>query len=480
MSSEVAIDARNLSKIYRIYERPEHRLIQMATLGRVRHFKEFAALTDVSLTVNRGETMGIVGRNGSGKSTLLQMICGTLQPNSGSVSVKGRIAALLELGAGFNGEFTGRENAYMNGAILGIGREEMDARFDDIAHFAGIGDFIERPVKTYSSGMFVRLAFAVATAVEPDILVVDEALAVGDEAFQRKCFARIEAIKERGGTILFVSHGAQTILQLCDRAVLLDAGEKLLEGEPKLVVSQYQRLVNVEGTAANETRKYIRSLAASAQADDTDATLPSSLTEPHSAAHSFRKPGNSVPDEPAWLDPTLLPTSTVQYEERGAKITKLRIETAEGREVNVLSLGRRYRLLYDAQFSQPAERVIFGFQIKTVSGLALGGANSLDVKPAQLAHAAAGAVARIEFEFECRCMPGVYLMDVGIMGSQGDQTHFLHRILDAAIFRVAPESGRFDQGLISIEAKMSVELMYQELPTSTQAGHARRKLSHDH
>jgi lipopolysaccharide transport system ATP-binding protein len=164
MSSDTAIRLRNLSKVYRIYERPEDRLVQMATLGRVRRFTEFSALSDVSLDIRRGETIGIVGRNGCGKSTLLQIVCGTLQPTTGTVEVSGRIAALLELGAGFNGEFTGRENVYMNGAILGFGRDEMDARFDQIAAFAGIGDFIERPVKTYSSGMFVRLAFAVATA----------------------------------------------------------------------------------------------------------------------------------------------------------------------------------------------------------------------------------------------------------------------------------------------------------------------------
>ncbi len=262
-AKDSAILVEDVTKRFALFNRPEDRLKQMIVprLQRLvraepsHYFREFSAVKNVSLTIGKGETIGIIGRNGSGKSTLLQMIVGTLAPTSGSVKVNGRIAALLELGAGFNPEFTGRENVYVNGAILGFSRAEMDERFEAIAAFAGIGEFIERPVKTYSSGMFVRLAFAVSTAVEPDILVVDEALSVGDEAFQRKCFARIEAIKERGGTILFVSHGAQTIVQLCDRAVLLDAGEKILEGEPKLVVGQYQRLVN----ASEERQAQIKS-----------------------------------------------------------------------------------------------------------------------------------------------------------------------------------------------------------------------------
>lgn len=255
MSCEAAIRVRDLSKHFAMFERPQDRLKQMlvprlqraAGLAPKRYFQEFTALSGVSFEVARGETVGIVGRNGCGKSTLLQIVCGTLQPSSGTVEVNGRIAALLELGAGFNPEFTGRENVYMNAAILGLTRAQTDERFDEIARFADIGIFIDQPVKTYSSGMYVRLAFAVAISVDPDILVVDEALAVGDEAFQRKCFARIEQIRERGGTILFVSHAAQTVVQLCDRAILLDRGEVLLDGKPKIVVNQYQRFLNLSG-----------------------------------------------------------------------------------------------------------------------------------------------------------------------------------------------------------------------------------------
>jgi lipopolysaccharide transport system ATP-binding protein len=202
-----------------------------------KYYREFWALKSVSFNVKRGSTVGIVGKNGSGKSTLLQLICGTLSQSNGEVETNGRIAALLELGSGFNPEFTGRENVYMNSAVLGLTKDEVDSRFQDIVDFADIGLFIEQPVKTYSSGMLVRLAFAVAINVDPEILIVDEALSVGDELFQRKCFARIEAIKNKGATILFVSHSGSTIVELCDSAILLDSGEVLASGAPKDIVA---------------------------------------------------------------------------------------------------------------------------------------------------------------------------------------------------------------------------------------------------
>lgn len=239
-SDDVAISVKDLHKHFLIFSRPQDRLKQMIVpklqratfLSPKKYYKEFAAVSSVSFDIKRGETVGIIGRNGSGKSTLLQLICGTLRPSTGSVIVRGRVAALLELGAGFDPEFTGRENVYMNATILGASRAEIDERFESIAAFADIGEFIEQPVKTYSSGMYIRLAFAVAINVDPDILIIDEALAVGDEAFQRKCFARLEKIQERGGTILFVSHSASSIVQLCTKAILLDAGEMILEGKP--------------------------------------------------------------------------------------------------------------------------------------------------------------------------------------------------------------------------------------------------------
>ncbi|MDL5598126.1 ABC transporter ATP-binding protein [Bacillus subtilis] len=246
MSSEISIKVENLSKCYQIYEQPRDRLKQfvMPPLQRAmgqaakQYFREFWALKDVSFEVRKGETVGIIGRNGSGKSTLLQMICGTLQPTSGSVTTSGRIAALLELGSGFNPEFSGRENVYMNAGILGLSKSEIDARYDAILEFAEIGEFIEQPVKTYSSGMYVRLAFAVIANVDADILVIDEALAVGDIFFTQKCMRFLAEFKKRG-TILFVTHDTNSVMSLCERAVWLQAGDRKAYSDSKTVCQSY-------------------------------------------------------------------------------------------------------------------------------------------------------------------------------------------------------------------------------------------------
>ena len=259
MYSEPAISVRDLSKAFPIYSKPHHWLLQMVMPGpKDRWYREFHALRSISIDIFRGETVGIVGRNGSGKSTLPQLICGTLTPSSGEIQVNGRIAALLELGAGFNPEFTGRENVFLNATVLGLTHAEIVEKFDEIAAFADIGDFIDQPVKSYSSGMYVRLAFAVAINVEPEILVVDEALSVGDEGFQRKCFARIDAIRDSGATVLFVSHSASTVVDLCDRAILLDRGELLTSGTPRHVVSRYQKLLYAPADRAAKIREEIR------------------------------------------------------------------------------------------------------------------------------------------------------------------------------------------------------------------------------
>lgn len=258
MSSEIAIKVENLSKCYHIYDQPRDRLKQMIlprlhrTVGAApkQYFREFWALKDVSFEVKKGETVGIIGRNGSGKSTLLQVICGTLSQTSGSVITNGRIAALLELGSGFNPEFSGRENVYMSCALLGLGKEEIDNRFDDIAAFADIGDFIEQPVKTYSSGMFVRLAFAVNVISSPDIMVVDEALAVGDMNFQAKCMTALNRFQEDGGTVLFVSHDIGALKSLCSRGIYLEHGELRCIGPASEIAERYIREMRAEMNAA--------------------------------------------------------------------------------------------------------------------------------------------------------------------------------------------------------------------------------------
>ena len=249
-TDDVVISVRNVGKMYRIYDRPQDRLKHMLLWRFGRHYgHEFWALRNVSFEVRRGETVGIIGRNGSGKSTLLQIIAGTLAPTEGEVQVKGRVAALLELGSGFNPEFTGRENVYLNGAILGLSREEIDARFDDIAAFADIGEFIDQPVKVYSSGMYARLAFAVAVSFDPDILIVDEILSVGDIAFQQRCAARIRQMRDNGLTLLFVSHAPNDIKSLCQRALLLVRGGIFFQGGAEEAVNKYYNIVREEMNA---------------------------------------------------------------------------------------------------------------------------------------------------------------------------------------------------------------------------------------
>ena len=243
MRSDIAIAVRNLTKTYRIFGHPGDRIKQAFTLGKVKFHREFTALHDVSFEIKKGETVGIIGRNGSGKSTLLQLICGILKPTSGTVSVTGRISALLELGAGFNPEFTGRENAYFQGAVVGLTKKEIDNRFDDIAAFADIGDFIEQPVRIYSSGMFVRLAFAVAVHMEPDILIIDEVLAVGDATFQQKCIDLINRMQTQGTTIIVVSHNPYHIERLCHQAAVLHQGKLSHLRPAKEILAQYHELV---------------------------------------------------------------------------------------------------------------------------------------------------------------------------------------------------------------------------------------------
>lgn len=236
-----AIEVKHVSKQFGLYSSPAGKLVDILSPFRKSNHK-FWALKDVSFEVRRGEAFGVIGRNGSGKSTLLQVLCGVLRVTSGEVTVNGRVSALLELGAGFHPEFKGRDNVYMNGAIMGLSRKEMDARFEAIADFAEIGDFMEQPIKTYSSGMFVRLAFACAVNVAPDILIVDEALAVGDAYFQQKCMRKIMEFRDNGGTMLIASHDMETIRRLCDSAILLNTGTVVEKGDPSMVTRRYEEM----------------------------------------------------------------------------------------------------------------------------------------------------------------------------------------------------------------------------------------------
>jgi len=307
-----AVETRRLSKTYWVYSHPRDRLKQLLWPGRRRFGAEFHALRSVDLVVYPGETVGVVGRNGSGKSTLLRLICGTLQPSSGTIRVSGNVAPILTIGAGFNPQFTGRENVLLNASVLGMEESEIERRLGAIASFADIGEFFELPVKLYSTGMYSRLAFAVAVHTDPDILVIDETLAVGDEAFARKCFARIEEIKKKGATILFVSHSARHVLELSDRAVLLEQGECLLTGPPKTVVTAYHRLLYAGPANRAEVVRQLMDVdtAKGGECHRGQTTTPPTTDNTLSVHDLERSPGAGR------FDPSLVSKSRIEYPNR--------------------------------------------------------------------------------------------------------------------------------------------------------------------
>lgn len=454
---DLAISVQNVSKCFRRYRYPTDRLKELLFPSQTK-YEEFWALRDINLAVPRGQTLGIVGRNGSGKSTLLQIIVGTLMPSQGNVQVNGRISALLELGSGFNPEFTGRQNVFFSGQLLGLSKPQIEDRFDDIASFADIGDFIDRPAKTYSSGMFVRLAFAVATSVDPDILVVDEALAVGDEAFQRRCFARIEALQSRGSTTLFVSHSAGKIVELCDRALLLDRGEALLAHEPKFTIDRYHKLIYAPADRLEQFRSEIRNtpdLPADFQPDAPPSEVATSQT---AAAHSN--------DDEDFYDPNLVPKNTISYIPRGAKILNPHLLTLDGRTVNHLTGRRDYVYTYRVTFYKTAHKVRFGMLVKTVSGLELGGASFTTTSQA-IDCIEANQTVTVRFRFQCLLNPGAYFLNAGVSGTVDGQFTYLARGIDIAMFRVRPQTDSFASGIVDLLVDPQVELADDDSPASS-------------
>ena len=326
MCSDTAIQAEQLSKCYTIYNTPRDRLKQfliprlrnLAGLSHKNYFREFWSLQNISFSVNRGETVGIIGRNGSGKSTLLQIICGTVIPTSGSISINGRIAALLELGSGFNPEFTGRENIYLNGALLGMSRQEIDERFDDIASFADIGEFIEQPVKTYSSGMFVRLAFSINIMSRPEIMIIDEALSVGDMNFQAKCMTALTKLQNDGATILFVSHDIGAVKSLCSKAIYLEHGKLRSIGSASAVAEQYIKNMRMELT--EEQLKYSRTSKTPGATDNQNIIVA-------------EKPPTSTDD------PFTARTAQFRYGSGGATITDVVLHNADGIPIKIIEFN---------------------------------------------------------------------------------------------------------------------------------------------
>lgn len=460
--SRQSIVASGLGKDFNIYSKPSDRMLELLT-RRPRH-RTFRALDKIDLTVLSGETVGIVGRNGSGKSTLLQLIAGVLRPTRGRVDVKGRVAALLELGSGFGPDFTGRENVFLNAQIIGLRRHEIEERFERIEKFADIGDFIDQPVRTYSSGMLVRLAFAVSVNSDPDILIIDEALAVGDEAFQRKCFSKIEEIKASGTTILFVSHAASSVVRLCDRAMLIDGGACLLIGRPKDVVSRYQKFVNAPDDRREELRQEIISFGKNIaqDCDHQEAIISNPLVgeainEDFSIYPEIKLDPFAVSER---FDHGLNSESVVDYISTGARIFDLRILSTQERVVNILIPGQIYVLKYRVAFDCVARFVEFGMVIKSIDGIVLFGQSSHG-HSGFIAEVAANTVVEVEFRFRTHLRPGTYFLTVGCQGvPEGrDERCFLHRILDVSCFKI--EGGltdRFTDGFYDLSEEPACKM----------------------
>ena len=433
--SEIAIRVDDVSKLYKLYDKPSDRLKESLGLTRKKLYKEHYALHNVSFDVKRGETVGIIGTNGSGKSTILKIITGVLNPSGGHVEINGRISALLELGAGFNMEYTGIENIYLNGTMIGFSREEIDAKMQDILDFADIGDFVHQPVKTYSSGMFVRLAFAVAINIDPEILIVDEALSVGDVFFQAKCYKKFEDFKKLGKTILFVSHDLGSISKYCDRVVLLNKGKKLAEGTPKEMVSMYKRIM------VNQDR------AEEIAAHQMDM---SSLEE------EGEKEIKEVACEGLWKSHYNLNPNVDEYGNGAAEIEDFAIVDENGNYTNDIIKGTRFRLKSKVKFKQDIQDPIFTYTFKNIQGVAITGTNTMyEKKDVPLAKAGETYVAT--FEQDMFLQGGEYLLSMSCTGYKNGDFQVYHRLYDVCSVTVVSDKntvGFYDMNSVTTVEKI--------------------------
>ena len=415
--SEFAIQVKHLDKMYKLYNKPSDRLRE--TLGFKVPVREHYALRDANFQVERGETVGIIGTNGSGKSTILKIITGVLNPTAGEVKVDGRISALLELGAGFNMEYTGIENVYLNGTMMGFSKEEVDARLQDILDFADIGDFVYQPVKSYSSGMFVRLAFAVAINIDPEILIVDEALSVGDVFFQAKCYRKFEEFKKMGKTILFVSHDLSSISRYCDRVILLNKGVKLEEGSPKQMVDMYKQLLVGQDPAKAEEKKE---------------------EQKESWSQQFQ------------VNPNML-----EYGTKLAEIVDFAVLDDKDRCTNTIEKSSSFRIRMKVVFHQDIQEPIIAYTFKDIKGTEITGTNTLFEKKS-VEHSQAGDSCTVTFEQEMFLQGGEYLLSFGCTGYKDGEFTVFHRLYDACNITVV--SNKNTVGFYDMNSK--VEIRYGE------------------
>jgi len=423
---QVAISVRNVEKIYKLYEKPSDRLKETFGLVKNRH-KEHYALNGVSFDIHQGETVGIIGTNGSGKSTILKIITGVLNPTRGEVVTNGRISALLELGAGFNMEYNGIENIYLNGTMMGFSEKEIEARIPEILKFADIGDYVYQPAKTYSSGMFVRLAFAVAINIDPEILIVDEALSVGDVFFQAKCYHKFEEFKNNGKTIIFVSHDLSSISKYCDRVFLLNKGNLLGEGNAKEMIDAYKRVL--VGQYEVPTMPF-----------NSEKDSENLLTDGELNAAALQAMGQN-PDK-------------LEYGTKQAEIKEFFITDDKGVRTTAVIKGSKFTIHMKVEFKERLIAPIFAFSFKNIRGTEITGTNSM-IEKAFLEPVEAGAVKEITFEQDMSLQGGEYLLSLGVTGYAGSEFEVYHRLYD--VLNVTVVSDKDTVGFYDMGSKVEVK-----------------------
>jgi len=438
---KIAICADQITKIYKLYEKPSDRMKEALGLTRKKLHKEHYALQGVDMTVYQGETVGIIGTNGSGKSTILKIITGVLNPTKGNLTVNGRISALLELGAGFNMEYNGIENIYLNGTMMGFSKKEIDEKLQDILDFADIGDYVYQPCKTYSSGMFVRLAFAVAINIEPEILIVDEALSVGDVFFQAKCYHKFDEFKKMGKTILFVSHDLSSIAKYCDRVVLLNKGHKLGEGSPKEMIDAYKQVLVGQYEVPEEEDSLL---------EDSDINkLAAEVSDGKKKAGA--KNGKAADGNAKLLG---VNPDALEYGTKAAVIHDYYVTDKKGTKSSAIIKGEEFTLHFKVKFEEDIPAPIFAFTVKNVRGTEITGTNSMFEK-AFLSSVKAGEEKEVTFTQNMDLQGGEYLLSLGVTGYEGEKFEVYHRLYD--VINITVVSDKDTVGYYDMNSKVVVK-----------------------
>ncbi len=452
--SENAIEVKDVTKIYRLYEKPIDRLKESLSLTHKEYHKDFFALNKLSFDVKKGQTVGIIGTNGSGKSTILKIITGVLTPTTGTVMVDGKISALLELGAGFNMDYTGIENIYMNGTMMGFTKKEMDEKLQEILDFADIGDFVYQPVKTYSSGMFVRLAFALAINVEPEILIVDEALSVGDVFFQAKCYRRMEEIRKSGTTILMVTHDMGSIIKYCDKVVLLNRGEFIAEGPAGRMVDLYKKIL---ANQMDSLREELENDYSGGMDEDGNTAGDGSQPDADKGTASGRgAAGNGAADGGGLMKEKItINENRTEYGDGRAESFDLGLLDARGNLTNLLLKGEMFTIRERIRFHAPLKNPIFTYTIKDKKGTELSGTNTMyegtDVKPVE-----SGDIYDVSFTQKMTLQGGEYLLSMSCTGFEGEELVVYHRLYDVANITVI--SNKNTVGVYDMESQVEAKL----------------------